>query len=90
MTTDVARLPMLLTDILDVLYRDAAALIDSCSLSERAGVEWIPIQGSLSPDDHDQVEELLDLIRRIEAEGVKPAQEQPAWLIAIVERRRAL
>lgn len=91
MTNTELRLREALVAALDVLYRDAGALVESCSLLERLGEDdSIPREGTFDANVRSEIDELLAVIRRIEAEGVRPTAEQPAWLIAIVEGRREL
>lgn len=80
----------LLGDVLDVLYHDAGDLIENCSLLDRVGEDTVPREGTMDPDIAGEAEELLALIRRLEAAGARPIEEQPAWLIDVVQGRRAL
>lgn len=88
--TEADTLKGLLAQALDVIYHDAESLIGGASLLEKGVDQIVPREGTLEPDVRQDAEELLSLIRRIEAHGVRPVSEQPAWLIEIVGRQRRL
>lgn len=84
-----SRLSGLLAEALDFVYEETRDLIESCAILEKG--DGIPREGTIDPDEAEElVEPWLDLIRRVEAEGVRPTEEQPAWMLDIVAGRRRL
>lgn len=87
------RLRGLLAESLGELYSMAETLIFGGSRIDASNADDpVPMEGFFVGDDEEreEIESLLDLIRRIEDEGARPVSEQPAWLIEIVQERRAL
>lgn len=80
----------LLERALPIVVNEAICTIEGCSEIRANSDDFEPVPGTCDPEQIARVEDLLDLIREVEAEIGPTAEPEPQWFEGLLDKRWSL